>query len=382
MDLRLPERHDQERRRFEQFVKQAVAPALPDWSRAGQIPKDFFRKMGQEGWYGFKDRRGRIEKRSVLREAVISETLAAVSPGAAIAALAHIDLGFMGLFTFGSEALIRRYGPGAVSGETVMCLGNTENIAGSDAAGIGMTAEKVAGGWRLDGTKAFVTNGAIADLGVITAVTDAQAPRNRRISMFLVKLKDDGITRAKLNKRVWIPSDLTRLRFSDHFVPEDHMLGRRGRGLGQVLEVFTRSRIPISALTLGTAQGAFELALAHGSKRTIFGSRIVDFQAKAFEAAEHAARIEAARLMVYRACQAADEGQDFRNQAAMAKFLTVDVAREVTAWAADLFGAVSVVFDHPIHKFPMDAWASSLGEGTQDVQKLVIFRELMKQRGL
>ena len=369
----------EEQTRFRQFLKDEVLPFLSSWNRSGRIPKEFFRKMGKGGWYGFGVRAGRLEKHSVLREALLSEALAAVSPGMAISALAHIDLGFMGLFMFGPEDLKQRYGPAVVSGEKIMCLGNTENIAGSDVAGIGMSAGRVSGGWRLDGTKAFVTNGAIADLAVVTAVTDPDADRNRRISMFLVDLGASGIRRKKLNKAVWIPSDLTRLQFSGVFVPDDHLLGRRGYGLRQVLEVFTRSRIPISALTLGTAAGAFELALTHGLKRRAFGERIVDFQAKAFEIAEHAARIEAARLMVYKACQTADSGEDFRSDAAMAKYVTVDMARKVTAWSADLFGAASVIADHPIHQYPLDAWASSLGEGTQDVQKLIIYREVLKK---
>ncbi len=368
-----------EQTRFRQFLMDEVLPFLSSWNRSGRIPKEFFRQMGNGGWYGFAVRNGRLEKHSVLREAMLAEVLASVSPGVAIAALAHIDLGFMGLFLFGSEDLKKRCGPAVVSGEKLMCLGNTENIAGSDAAGIRMFAEQVPGGWLLDGTKAFVTNGAIADLAVVTAVTDPDAPRKRRISMFLVDLGASGIRRKKLNKAVWIPSDLTRLQFSGVFVPDSHLLGLRGYGLRQILEVFTRSRIPISALTLGTAVGAFELALAHGLKRRAFGERIVDFQAKAFEMADHAARIEAARLMVHKACQTADNGEDFRSDAAMAKYLTVDMARKVTAWSADLFGAVSVIADHPIHKYPLDAWASSLGEGTQDVQKLIIFRELLKK---
>lgn len=196
--------------------------------------------------------------------------------------------------------------------------------------------------------------------------------------MFLVDLNSDGVRRTKLNKQVWIPSDLTRLQFKNVYVPNDHMLGERGRGIQQVLSIFTRSRVPISALTLGTARGAFESALAHARKRNIFGRPIVEYQAKAFEAADFYARTEAARLMVWKACHVVDLGEDFRQEAAMAKYLSVEVAREVSMWAADLFGAVSVMGDHPIHKFPMDAWASSLGEGTQDVQKLVIFRELMK----
>jgi alkylation response protein AidB-like acyl-CoA dehydrogenase len=380
MDFSIPPPLEKERERFERFVRTRIAPSLSAWNRSGQIPKSFFRQMGEENGYGFQIREGRPKKHSVLREALFSESLAAASPGVAIAALAHIDLGFMGLFMFGSEALVAECARSVISGERIMCLGNTENIAGSDVSGIRMSAQPVDGGWRLNGTKAFVTNGAIADFAVITAVTDPEASRNRRISMFLVDLNDSSIRKKKLQKGVWIPSDLTRLQFTDTFVPGDRLLGRRGHGLRQVLEVFTRSRIPISALTLGTAAGAFDLALSHGVRRRIFGARVLDFQAKSFEAAEHAARIESARLMVYKACQLADDGKDFRNEAAMAKYLTVDLARQVTAWAADLFGAVSVIFDHPVHRFPLDAWASSLGEGTQDVQKLIIFRELMKNR--
>jgi alkylation response protein AidB-like acyl-CoA dehydrogenase len=284
-----------------------------------------------------------------------------------------------GLFLSGSESLKERYGEAAVKGEILMCLGNTENIAGSDVANISMGAEKVEGGWRLNGTKAYITNGLIADLAVITAVSDPSAPRNNRLSMFLVDLKSPGVERKKLNKQVWIPSDLTRIRLKDVFVPDDHILGEQGRGLQHVLQTFTYSRVPISALTLGTAVGAFEMALERAKKREIFGQKIIDFQAKAFEFADFFARIEAARLMLWKACNALDNGLDFRKESSLAKYLTVQIAQEVTPWAADLFGAASVVFDHPIHKYPMDAWASSLAEGTQDVQKLVIFRELMKR---
>jgi alkylation response protein AidB-like acyl-CoA dehydrogenase len=197
--------------------------------------------------------------------------------------------------------------------------------------------------------------------------------------MFLVDLNSADIKRTKLNKRVWIPSDLTRLQLNDVFVPDDHLLGERGRGLQQVLAVFTWSRVPISALTLGTAVGAFEMALNRARKREIFGKKIVEFQAKAFEFADFYARMEAARLMLWKACSISDGGGDFRQESSLAKYLAVQIARAITPWAADIFGAASVVFEHPIHKYPLDAWGSSLGEGTQDVQKLVIFRELMKK---
>jgi alkylation response protein AidB-like acyl-CoA dehydrogenase len=310
---------------------------------------------------------------------LIQEELAKLSPGVAVAVLAHINLGLTGLFLFGSEDLQKKYGEAAVNGETLMCVGNSENKAGSDVAGISMRADKVEGGWRLNGAKAYVTNGLIADLAVITAVSDPQASRNNRMSMYLVDLKSQGVKRTKLNKQVWIPSDLTRIQFKDVFVPDAHLLGEQRQGLQQVLKIFTYSRVPISALTLGTAVGAFELALDRAQKRDIFGQRIIDFQAKAFEFADFFARIEAARLMLCKACAAMDENSNFRQESSLAKYLTVQIAREVTPWAADIFGAASVVYEHPIHKYPLDAWASSLGEGTQDVQKLVIFRELMKK---
>jgi alkylation response protein AidB-like acyl-CoA dehydrogenase len=356
-----------------------MAERLSLWYRQGDMSREFFEKMGEGGWYGFEVAEGRWAKRPALREALIAEELGKISPGAAIAALAHADLGMMGVFLFGSETLQRRCGPGAVSGRIVMSLGNTEGQAGSDVAAVAMAAVPAPGGWQLSGTKSYVTNGAVADLAVITAVTDAEAPRSNRMSMFLADLSSEGVKRTRLNKQVWVPSDLTRLEFHDVFVPEDHLIGVRGRGLQQVLSIFTHSRVPIAALTLGTAIGAFELAVKRSVKRTAFGRRIADFQAKSFEIADLHAEIEAARLMLWNACWKMDQGAEFREEASLAKYLAVGVARKATAWAADMFGAASVMHEHPIHKFPMDAWGSSLGEGTQDVQKLIIFREVMKR---
>jgi short/branched chain acyl-CoA dehydrogenase len=260
-----------------------------------------------------------------------------------------------------------------------MCTGSTEHTGGSDVAGIATRADKVDGGWVLNGTKAYVTNGALSDLAVVSAVSDPDATRNRRLSLFLVDLDSQGVSRKKLNKQVWVPSDLTRLQLTDVYVPEDGLLGVRGRGLQEILEIFTHSRIAIAALTLGTATGAFALALDHAKRRELFGTKLVAFQAKSFEIADLSAKMEAAALMVWKACWLKDAGKDFRRAASMAKYLTVAIAREMGIWAADIFGAASVILEHPVHKFPMDAWAASLGEGTQDVQKLIIFREIMKE---
>ena len=379
MDFSIPADVSKDVERFREFIKTHVKSELVGWNKNREIPRKFFHTLGDGGWYGMKVKSEDLTRGSALREALLAEEVAKVSPGVAVAILAHIDLGLSGLHLFGSKRLRKKLGVPAAQGKKLMCLGNTESIAGSDVAGIAMQAKKVDGGWLLNGTKSYVTNGAMADLGVITAVSDPEAPRSGRLSMFLVDLNNDGVRKKKLNKQVWIPSDLTRLQFTDVFVPDSHILGTQGKGLQQVLTVFTYSRVPIAALTLGTAVGAFELALDHANKRKVFGQKISDLQAKSFEFADFYAQIEAARLMLWKACWKVDIHEDFLQESSLAKYLAVEVAREVTMWAADIFGAASVVYEHPIHKFPMDAWAASLGEGTQDVQKLVIFRELMKR---
>jgi alkylation response protein AidB-like acyl-CoA dehydrogenase len=364
--------------RFRIFLGKNLNPHLSQWNEKGEVPRSFFSLTAEQGWFSFSIKEERLVKHSSLREALLAEEMAKISPGVAVAVLAHQDLGLTGLWLFGSDLLHKKYGPSAVQGNILLCVGNTESGAGSDSANIAMGAAKVEGGWVLNGAKAYVTNGLISDYAVLTALSDPEAERNRRSSMFLVDLSSKGVSRFKLNKKVWIPSDLTRIQCSNVFVPEDHLLGERGRGLQQVLSIFTHSRVIISALTLGTALGAFDLALAHGKKRKIFGLPVLDHQAKALESADFYARLEAARLMMLKACWAMDQRIDFRLESSLAKYLAVQVARDVTLWAADLFGASSVIFEHPVHKFPLDAWASSLGEGTQDVQKLIIFREMMK----
>lgn len=378
MDFSISDELLKSRSRFDGFLQNHVKPNLSAWVRDGAVPREFFRRLGENGWFGFQLEGDLLKKQSSLKAALLMENIAVLSPGVSITFLVQVDLGMTGLWLFGTDRLQKKYGEAAILGNTLICLGNTERQAGSDAAGISMSAEPVDGGWILNGAKAYVTNGWISDMAVLTAVTDPDAPRNQRASMFLVDLHAPGVTRKKLNKQVWIPSDLTRIQLKNVFVPKDHFMGERGRGLSQVLTIFTHSRVPISALTLGTAWGAFKLALDHAKKRDIFGAKILDQQAKSFEAADLYAGIEAARLSIWRACWAMDSGKNFKLASSIAKYLSVDIARKVTQWAADIFGAASVMADHPVHKFPMDAWAASLGEGTQDVQKLVIFREMMK----
>jgi short/branched chain acyl-CoA dehydrogenase len=381
MHFSTPDEYKEELKNFEAYLDAALRPHLSQWYDEGAVPRSFFKDMANNEWLGFDTKGRHFLEQPSLKQVILVESLSKLSPGVAVAFGAHTSLGTKGLWLFGDEKQKGAYLDSALQGNTLMCLGNTELIAGSDVANVACQAEKTNEGWLLNGSKAYVTNGASSDLAVITAVSDPEESRNKRLSMFLVDLSVEGVSRQKLHKQVWIPSDLTRLQFKDVLVPDENLLGNRGRGLQQVLTIFTDSRILISAMALGTAAGAFESALEHARRRQVFGKRIVDFQAKAFEIADFFARIESARLMLWKACWEKDQGKDFRLESSMAKYLSVAMAREVGLWAADLFGAASVVFEHPIHKYPMDAWAASLGEGTQDVQKLIIFREIMKKWG-
>jgi acyl-CoA dehydrogenase len=367
--------------RFDDFLESRLRPQQRDWEKRNRVPRRFFETLAEAGWLGAGWDGVRLIPRSALRETLLLERMAARSPGIAATFLIVSSLGLTSLARYGGPYLTTALGADAAAGNCLICLGNTENIAGSDAAGIAMTAAKVADGWLLNGTKAYVTNGLISDYGVVTAVTDPEENRNKRLSMFLVDLRGKGVTRRRLNKRVWIPSDLTRIEFKDVAVPSNHLMGERGRGLQQLLALFTHSRVAISGLALGNARGAFEMALNRLERRRVFGRPLSDCQAKAFEAAHHGARLEAAKLAVLCAARTVDKGGDYRLEASCAKYLAVEAAQSISFWAADLFGAASVMGSHPIHSFPLDAWGISLAEGTQDVQKLVIFREFMRRRG-
>lgn len=382
MDFHIPAKYIDELDGFKRFLAERLTPNLSSWYSDGKIPRHFFRELGERRFLGFDVENGSPGEQSIMKQSLLMEHLGTISPGVGVAVLVHISLGTKGILLFGSEEQKKHFISPASMGEVLVCLGNTEPTAGSDVANLGARAEKVEGGWILDGTKSYVTNGYISDYALVTAVSDHDAPRNNRISMFLVDLSAEGVTRTPLNKKVWIPSDLTRIQLKKVFVPDENLIGSRGRGLQQVLEIFTNSRVTISALTLGTAAGAFHSGLDHAKKRSIFGQKVIEFQAKSFEAADFYARLEAARLTLWKTCWEKDTGRDFKLGASISKYLAVGLAREIGIWAADLFGAASVVFDHPVHKYPMDAWAASLGEGTQDVQKLIIFRELMKRGGV
>ena len=212
MDFRIPEEFDESLKSFKLFLTRTADPQPFQWYAEKEIPRDFFRELGARGWLGLEQDGDGYREQQSLKQAMLQEHLGTISPGVGVAVLVHVSLGTKGIILFGNPGQKSHYLPSAARGETLICVGNTEPSAGSDVAGVATTAKKVEGGWRLNGVKSYVTNGYISDLALITAVSDPDAPRNSRISMFLVDLTSQGVTRTRLHKEVWIPSDLTRIQ--------------------------------------------------------------------------------------------------------------------------------------------------------------------------
>ncbi|MBI2875283.1 MAG: acyl-CoA dehydrogenase family protein [Candidatus Tectomicrobia bacterium] len=378
MDFAWTEEQQAFKSSLQSFIEAEIKPHLTSWYRDDVIPRELFAQMAERQFLGYREVDGRWVEAPTMNQTIAAEALAEVSPGIAVGLLAHAGLGLYALHRFGNEAQKERYFLPAVRGELISAFANTEPTAGSDVANISLQARPVSGGYLLNGTKMFITNGTLADFLVVSAVTDPEV-RSKHEGISLFVLGTEGLKRRKIRKRVWTPSDLATLFFEDHFVPEGGLLGELNEGFKLIMRTFTSSRIGLAALAIGTALGAYRLALARANSRETFGKKLFDHQAKAFEFAATLPRLEAARLLVRKAAWLKDSGQDYTLAASMAKFYACEEAKAICFFAAEVFGASGIMEDNPIYKYPLDAWASALGEGTGDIQKLVISREVRKR---
>ena len=383
MNFELTDEQNMIRETVRDFAEREIKPVAQELDEKAEFSYDLTRKMGELGLFGMylpEQYGGQVL--DTLSYIIAVEELARIDGSQAATLAAHNSLGIGPLYYYGTEEQKMKYLPQLCTGESLWGFGLTEPNAGSDSRGTKTTANLKNGEWTINGSKIFITNGAckISIGSTVQAVTKTFENGEKEFTTIIVEKGTSGFKQVSMHgKMMWRASDTAELYFDDCKVPEENLLGKIGEGSHIMLSTLDNGRLSIAAMGLGCAQGAFELALEHAGKRKIFDQTITDFQAKTFEAADFYAKIEAARLMLWKACWKIDQNKNFRQESSLAKYLAVEIARNVTAWAADIFGAASVIQEHPIHKFPMDAWASSLGEGTQDVQKLVIFRGLMKQ---
>ena len=361
-----------------EFADAEIRPHIMEWDEKQEFPRDLFRKLGELGLLGtiFPEEYGGAGLSTADYAAVVEE-IACVDGSIALALAAHTSLGSSHIFRFGSEAQRRRYMPLLTSGEWLAAWGLTEAEAGSDSGGTRSTATRDGAGWVLNGSKNFITNASVGGVAVLMAVTDASRG-HAGISSFIVELDNPGIRVGKKENKLGMrASDTCTLVLEDCRVGADALLGAEGEGFTNSMKILDAGRISIAALSVGIARGAYEAALKYSKERRQFGRAISEFEAIKFYLAEMATTIDAARLLTERAALAKDRGEDHRRFAAQAKYFASEVAVRVTERAVQIHGGYGFIKDFPVEKFYRDVKLCTIGEGTTEIQKLVIAKSLL-----
>ncbi|HUZ85009.1 MAG TPA: acyl-CoA dehydrogenase family protein [Gaiellales bacterium] len=371
----LPDTHRLFRDAVREFAEGRIGPVAEELDRTGRFPTELVAEAAELGLMGIPVP---VEwggaGSDTLAYAIAIEELARVDQSFAITVAAHTSLGTMPILLFGDDHQRRRWLPDLAAGRRLGAFGLTEPAAGSDAGATRTTAREHPDGWVIDGTKMFITNAGTEISGLVT-ITALTAPGE--VSNLIVENGTPGYSQSPpLRKMGWRSSDTRELVFADCRVPGNHLLGERGNGFRQFLEILDGGRIGVAALGLGAAQGAFELALAHARSREQFGRPIGRFQAIQFKLADMATEIEAARNLVHKAAWLKDAGRDFGQVAAMAKLYTGELSRRVCNEAVQIHGGYGFTDEYAVSRFYRDQKVLEIGEGTNEVQRLVIARGL------
>jgi alkylation response protein AidB-like acyl-CoA dehydrogenase len=363
-----------------EFALGEVDPIVEEIDEAQRFPMEVMKKAGELGFLGiiFPEEYGGAGLGYVEYVHVINE-LSKVDPSVGISVAAHNSLCTNHIYKFGNEAQKRKWVTPLASGQKIGAWSLTEPDAGSDAAGTRSRAEKVDGGWRLNGAKTFTTHGSVGDICVVFAVTDPDGPRHHNISAFVVEKGMDGFRPGKKENKLGIrASDTAEVVMENCFVPDENMLGEEGEGFIQALQILDGGRISIAALGLGTAIGAFETTVKYTKERKQFGRPIAGFQAVQFALAEMSTKIAAAEVLTFAAAEAMDRGKKVSQLAAEAKLFAGETAVFCSERGVQLHGGYGFVKDYRAEKYYRDAKICTIGEGTSEIQRLVIARNLLK----
>src|SRR5690242_1049025 len=349
------------------------------WDEAGEFPLATIKELGKLGLLGtiFPPEYGGAGMGYVEYVTAIEE-LSRVDGSVGIIVAAHTSLCSNHMFLAGNEEQRRKYVSKLATGEFIGAWGLTEPSSGSDAGSARMTATKKQGGWVLNGTKTFCTNGHYADVLVVIAVTD-RAAHTHGLSAFIVEKDMKGFRAGKKENKLGLrASDTAELIFEDCFVPADSLLGKEGDGFIDAMRVLDGGRISIAALSLGMAEGAYEAALNYSKERKQFGKAISDFQAIQWKLADMATEIEAAKLLTMRAASMKDAGMKTTLESSMAKLYASEVAVRCANEGVQIHGGYGFIKDYPAEKFYRDVKLCTIGEGTSEIQRLVIARQLLR----
>ncbi|HEV8241019.1 MAG TPA: acyl-CoA dehydrogenase family protein [Thermoanaerobaculia bacterium] len=364
-----------------EFARREIDPIVDEIDEAQRFPYEVMKKAGELGFLGviFPEEWGGAGLGYVEYVLVITE-LSAVDPSVGISVAAHNSLCSNHIYKFGNDEQRERWLKPLAAGKKIGAWSLTEPNAGSDAGGTRTRAEKVDGGWVLNGAKTFTTHGSVGDVCVVFAVTEREAPKGHNLSAFAIDKGTPGFRPGKKENKLGIrASDTAEVVMEDCFVPDENLLGERGEGFKQAMVVLDGGRISIAALGLGTAVGAFRTATAYAKQREQFGKPIADFQAIQFHLAEMATKIAAAEALTMAAAEAMDRGLPVTLVASQAKLATGEAAVFCSERGVQIHGGYGFVKDYRAEKFYRDAKICTIGEGTSEVQRMVIARQLMKK---
>jgi len=380
MDFRPTEEQVLLRRSVREFAETEMRPHVREWDEAQHFPSELVPKLANLGLMGiqFSEQYGGAAM-SPVEYCICLEELARVDPGVALSIAAHNGLCAAHINLFGTEAQKRQYLAPLARGEKIGAWGLTESTSGSDAAGMRTTAVRAGACWVLNGAKTFITHGRVGHVMVVMAVTD-RAAGSKGISAFIVEHGTPGMAAGKKEDKLGMrASDTSEVLFVNCRIPADQLLGHEGQGFVNTMEVLDAGRIGIAALSVGLAQGAYEAALAYAKERKSFGKRISQFQAIQWKLADAATKIEAARLLTYRAAHLKSRGRRTTLESAMAKLYASEVAVRVTDDCVQIHGGYGFVKDYPAEKYFRDVKLTTIGEGTSEIQRLVIARQLLSR---
>lgn len=380
LNLELNEEQRILRETVRRFAEQEVAPLAMEMDRTSSFDLSLWAKMKELGLCGipFPEELGGAEM-GTLAYILTVEELARVCGSTALTLAAHVSLGTNPIYIAGDEEQKRRYVPGLAAGDQIGSFGLTEPNAGSDSGGTQTTAVKQGDRYLLNGTKVFITNANIGQVFIVTARTSNE-PGSRGISAFIVEKEFNGFKLGqKLEKLGTRGSDWAELIFEDCEVPASNLLGTEGEGFKIFMRTLDGGRISIGAMALGLAQGAYERAVKYARERKTFGKPIGEHQAVGFKLADMAVTIEAARHLVYNAARLKDAGKPFGNEAAMAKLYASEVAMKVSYDAIQVLGGYGYSTEYEVERFWRDAKLTTIGEGTSEIQRLVISRKILSQ---
>ncbi|RPI18566.1 MAG: acyl-CoA dehydrogenase [Ignavibacteriae bacterium] len=379
MDFNLSDSQLEVQKLARDFAQSRIAPVAMKYDETQEFPMEIAKELGEMGFLGviFPEEYGGSNF-SAVDYAIIVEEISKADPSIGLTVAAHNGLCTNHIYLFANEELKKKYLPDLTTGKKMGAWGLTENVSGSDAAGMRTTAERKNGCYILNGSKTFITHAGVGETAVVIAVTD-KAKGSKGISAFILEKGYPGLSVGKKENKLGMrSSDTCELIFDNCEVPAENLIGNEGEGYVQAMKILDGGRIAIAALSVGIAQASLEHSVKYAKQRKQFGKALAEFQGIQFKLADMATEVEAARLLTYRAAKLKDDGKDFKFAASMAKYYASEIATKATNEAVQIHGGYGFIKEFPVEKLYRDVKLMTIGEGTSEVQKMVMARQLLE----